>query len=1114
MGLTGDRIELRLGDEWVDITGDVYERDPISISRGVPDQGTQADPGKCTLTINNREGKYSPRNPMSPYYGVIGRNTPLRVNVPAGETFLQLDGSPDGQASTPYTTSMDAVNGIDIRVDCAVDWAASGTQTLAGRATATDRTWVLRLASGSLRFEVYDTATTTRFTSRALPDDLPARAVVRAVYSENHGAGTRSFELLWGTSITGPWTSLGTLSDTYTATNETAAPFVVAPGIVATTGEKRYPAPGRFYAARLYNATGTLISNIDFSAQTPGDTSFPGATGLVWSLSGTAEIRDRADRFMGEVSSWPLKWDLSQADVYTPIEASGILRRLGQGQQPLDSTLRRRIPSQPNLLAYWPMEEGAGATQAYSPVPGVQPLKLTNTSWASVDTLPSSSPLPAISPNSGTVDMYGRVPAPSTATPTGWLVRWVYRLDTVPTGGPWTFMRALTTGTVWEWYIQSDNTGTRILGNDIDGNSVVNQAVGTGTDLFNQWIDTRFSLSQSGSTVTWTIAWQDVGGDTGQFSSTFTGSMGRVSAVASPPNGYATALDGMAIGHISVWSAPTTAAYDGAITAYAGESTLTRMVRLSSEENLPLSAIDGDSTTNSEAMGAQRPETLLDLLSECAAVDGGLLTEDRERLALRYRDRATLYNQSPALTLDYSAGQVWAPFEPVDDDTDVHNDVTVSRDGGSSARATLTDGPLSVQPPPLGVGAYSDSVTLNLANDDQPAPHAYWRMYLGTVDEARYPSVTVLLHAAPDLIPDVLALNEGDKILITNVPNWVSADDIELLVDGYSETVRLDQWEITFNCRPAGPWNVGVVEDTVYGRADTDGSTLTSDVTASVTTLSVFTPSSPWVQSATLPGEFPLDIQVGGETCTVSAIADRPSDDFTRTVSNGWGTAANGLVWHPAGYSSLSEFSVNGSAGVMTIGTGFGNPRFMQDLDVYTDCELLVAITSTQLAVGDLFLPGFLLRASGGYYRCRLRLGTDGSVGVDVHNSATGVVGSAVAAGFTYAAGTKLWFRMNITGQRVLGRVWKDGTTEPGTWTLDQTVSTSAIASGAIGLTASVGTGCTNVSPSFLFDDFNIVSPKQVPAQFFTVTRSANGIVKSQTAGTDIRLAQPTIIAL
>ncbi|WP_344014192.1 hypothetical protein, partial [Nocardiopsis exhalans] len=100
-------------------------------------------------------------------------------------------------------------------------------------------------------------------------------------------------------------------------------------------------------------------------------------------------------RFTGEVTSWPVRWDLSDSDVWVPLSAAGILRRLGQGAKPLRSPLRRTIPTH-FPVAYWPLEDGADATRAVSPVEGVDPVRVSGMDMAADSTLNSSGPLPTL----------------------------------------------------------------------------------------------------------------------------------------------------------------------------------------------------------------------------------------------------------------------------------------------------------------------------------------------------------------------------------------------------------------------------------------------------------------------------------------------------------------------------------------------------------------------------------------------------------------------------------------------------------------------------------------------------------------------------------------------
>lgn len=77
------KVELFVNSAWVDITDYVMYRDTsgrATISRGRADETSQYQPQSCAMELNNRDGRFSPRNPTGPYYGYLGRNTPLRVS--------------------------------------------------------------------------------------------------------------------------------------------------------------------------------------------------------------------------------------------------------------------------------------------------------------------------------------------------------------------------------------------------------------------------------------------------------------------------------------------------------------------------------------------------------------------------------------------------------------------------------------------------------------------------------------------------------------------------------------------------------------------------------------------------------------------------------------------------------------------------------------------------------------------------------------------------------------------------------------------------------------------------------------------------------------------------
>ncbi|BBC35297.1 hypothetical protein SGFS_065910 [Streptomyces graminofaciens] len=83
------QVELWVNGEWVDITagGYVMVRDDngrINLKKGIRSEGAQTDAASSELELRNTDGRFSPRNPTGPYYGLLNRNQPIRISVPDG----------------------------------------------------------------------------------------------------------------------------------------------------------------------------------------------------------------------------------------------------------------------------------------------------------------------------------------------------------------------------------------------------------------------------------------------------------------------------------------------------------------------------------------------------------------------------------------------------------------------------------------------------------------------------------------------------------------------------------------------------------------------------------------------------------------------------------------------------------------------------------------------------------------------------------------------------------------------------------------------------------------------------------------------------------------------
>jgi hypothetical protein len=111
-------------------------------------------------------------------------------------------------------------------------------------------------------------------------------------------------------------------------------------------------------------------------------------------------------------------------------------------------------------------------------------------------------------------------------------------------------------------------------------------------------------------------------------------------------------------------------------------------------------------------------------------------------------------------------------------------------------------------------------------------------------------------------------------------------DDISLIIIGYTEVIDPFTHLWTANCMPAEPYTVGV-----YGTAryDADGSTLTSNITSTATSLSATKSGATlWTTDGT---QMPFDINVGGERMRVTNVTSSTSPQ-TMTVTR----SINGVV--------------------------------------------------------------------------------------------------------------------------------------------------------------------------------------------------------------------------
>lgn len=887
-------VELFYDGVWNE-AGDWRLDSAIEINRGRRDEAKRADPASCSLVLNNRHGNYSPRNPLSTLYGKIGRNTPLRVRLGESAGYLWLPGTQDSYAWVPDAAALDITGDIDIRIDLEPEtWRQSGGGIeLARKAVTTivqQRSWFLVLEeTGEVQF-VWSTDGTSAtaiavFSTAAIPGDSD-RLAIRITLDVDNGASGKTVTFYTAPAIVGPWTQLGDPVVTAGVTSIFASTSNLEVGrtsAVDSPGLGKHPLLGKLYGFELRDGIdGTVVASEDF-------------TDLVlnspWVLNGSAKFVDESVRFAGEVVAWPPRWDLSDSDVWVPIEAAGILRRLNQGQKPLRSALFRDISTRgPNVVGYWPMEEGEGATQFASGIDDLPATWVGALELANYDDLIASAPLPT----------FGEPGVSVVGMPSGYVGsgrQRVFMFVHAPADGieaEHELFRVHTTGTATHWIVSLLPNGNMRLKAFANTAEVLTSLIGFAMNGSQSFVSLR--LEQDGADIDWRLTEFEIDGSgSGEASATLNAqTLGEVWAVSLRTEGEG--LGDTPIGHVTVLDDDVDDIWEileSSAIAWWGEPAGDRLKRLAADEDVDLLVVGDPGAT--VTVGEQEIAEFLEILEEAAEADLGFLGEQMEALGLLYRTRLTLYNQAPALTLDYANGEIFEPITPTDDDQLVRNEVTVKRRRGSSTTARLEEGSLSVQPAPDGIGLYDTQIELSLALDGQTHDQASWRLHMGTVDELRVPSLTLNLAnlRMEAHLPAIAAIREGDRIQVENTPAWLPPGPLDLIVQGWKETLGEFEREITFHCTPGRVWNVAVVEDLVLGRFDTAGSELASAIDDNDTTLSVaVTEGHLWTTA-----DEPFDIVVGGEEMTVTAVTGASSPQtFTVTRS------ANGIVKaHSAG---------------------------------------------------------------------------------------------------------------------------------------------------------------------------------------------------------------------
>ncbi|MGP4084183.1 hypothetical protein [Streptomyces sp. KR55] len=1082
--------ELFYSGAWNTITDDVrVTTSAIKIARGLTSESSsEAGPTSCECDLDSRDYKYAPRAPQSELFGKIGRNTGFRLGYTVGSPWAELSGNiaTNDSIETPDNAALDVTGDFDLRLDVALDdWSHSQMLAVRYSTTGDNRCWALEILDGLLTFIWSPDGTLASRRDVAATEVLKAyngqRLAVRVTLDVNNGAGGHEIRFYTGRTVNDEeWNLLGApivgtgTSGVFGGT----APLEIGAG----TSFNSTPAggvldrmAGKAYALKLLNGiTGTVAVAMAVSAATPGGTSFTDSTGLVWTKQGSAVFTNKHTRMAGEVPAWPPTRDLSGNDNYVSINPTGVTRRMDAGNKPQDSALLRYIKVN-NPVECWPLTDGPTSTGARSLVGGsdmIQEILIgtdTAAEWSGGRLADWIEPTLSVKANT-TGDLRGACRRTS-GTDAFWSVDLFLSGGGTPSSGQVTiYDRGAGTDDDNRVSIQIIFTGSldrltvirQSEGNDSSSSALLSNVDNVG--IYNEDPHhIRLSIDPQASSTLWYLYVDGTLRANGTITSIVMKSVRTILlgwGFATIPN---TTMTDRSFGFITYWdgNGPSAADIYDAYTGFRGEKAGTRIERLATESGYTAS-VAGE-TEYQRPMGIQGQKKLLELMNEASATNFGYLLDRRDATEVIHRGQSTLWNQPPALTLDFSAGLISPPFKPVDDDKLTENDVSVKREYGSvPARQVLEEGDLSVLDPEQGgVGRYDRAYTYSLETDAQADQVAHMRLHLGTYNGVRYTRITLNLANSRvfALIDDILRVDVGDKLRLTNVPEDHGPDDVDVLVAGYSEEAGPDAWLITFNCVPGEPWTAGVVGNDIYGHVDTDGSQLAAAVDATSTVLSVAVTDGPlWTAD---PTDVPWDIRVGGEVMTVQAVGQilNANSSFDTNVS-GWSAFGGGtLAW------AMSSIRQSGAA-VLTTGAA-AQPRF--------EATAVTGITS-----------GAQYRATGWIF-----------------------AGSALPAGVGINVN---WYD---SGGTYLSTSSNQRVPAVGVWDVWDAVFTAPASAARAGILL----GCTGTPGAGIQvwgDDIKLIPLTSYSSspQTLTVVRSVNGIVKAQPSGQDVRLANPVYVAM
>lgn len=769
-------------------------------------------------------------------------------------------------------------------------------------------------------------------------------------------------------------------------------------------------------------------------------------------------------RFTGETQKMtPGQTDDHQADTgnvttqgnrWVDVRMSGPLGRVGQWRDPLASPMFTQISGaySATLRGYWPMEDGRDSGQLANVVTRGRPGAL----WGGVT--PAGGDGPAGSGQVVQLDATGNLQFNylGMSTSAGYQIGFAMQTPAVDA----------TTRQVWYWRTSSGYTYSWGATNasyslnvyDRDGTNVSSNTVGSGTDAAAgaQWIYFRIKVHASGGTITVEPSWYaELAENFWGTTITFSGTMGA--PTLGGVTGNAVTAGARYAHHFVVTgngdnleSTDFTEAFAG----YRRERSAERFARLCSSRSLPY-AVRG-TVADTVEMGVQPITTFQDQLKEIQRSERGLIFDRGDNIGVILATFGYLAEQAADPVLDLTwPDDIAPPLEETGDAGDTYNLVTVKNRNGSSATAELATGRLGTQDPPTGSGRIDKTVDVNLATDEELEDLSSWWLGYYTQGGTRFDTVMLDMDAHPELLTACNSAEPGMFMIIRDR----TPDPILLMIISTSQKTNRKRNVFTFKVVPGDVFRLAVQDDP-GSLQDVQSSQLEADYGTSDTWWGVLNqrPYDDWSTSGTL-----YDVTAGGERVTVAGA----SEPNSVALADGTFEDGYGYGWHVTG------------------GT---------------------AVATT-------------LRAHRG--TTSVEMTTTGSPSQTIIRTDTGTVPVAAAPGQSFRV--TMWVYRTTTGNVTCTLDWINS---GGSWFAAASTTTSVPANTWTKLTC---TGTAPANTAFIEYGPTLATPTTgqklwvddvdcqrtdvfTGRQLLLVRRAMNGVVKSQTEGTEVHIFEPAYV--